>query len=75
MNFQSLMSQARQVASLVQQGAVLYEHLKSNLEAAKDALSEDQQAELQKVLDDIHAQNMKLSSDLDTALAAAEKRG
>jgi hypothetical protein len=45
-----------------------------NYETVKDTLSTEDQQKLNEVLNSIHNENMKLSSDIDDAVRRAEKR-
>ena len=47
---------------------------KQNYDQVKASLSSSEQAELDQILENIHQENMKLSSDIDNAVAEAEKR-
>lgn len=47
---------------------------KQNYDQVKASLSSSEQAELDQILENIHQENMKLSSDIDDAVAEAEKR-
>lgn len=74
MTFAELMQAASNAAKLAGQAAEAAVTFKRNYDAAKATLSATEQSELDAQLASIHAENMRLSADIDAAAAEAETK-